>query len=379
MNNERHYPFPSVSLIIVNYNGKSKLGVLLDKCLESILQTDYPNFEVLFVDNNSTDGSAEYVRGKFSNSRLKVISLEKNYGYAMGANIALKVAKGNVIGILNNDMIFPERDWLKKIIDFITSYSKVDVVVSPLLLYDEERVDSAGGATNILMISWDMLSQRRLNRLSLSKPYHVFSPPGAALFFHRRLLNKLGGKIFDEDYFAYYEDVDLGMRVNAMGGEVIILPYVRVIHKRSVSWGWASPQKFYYLRRNSIVTGIKVFPLRALLVLLPTWLMSTFFASFIYYNTVKDPSFFLVPFKVFLYIIKNMKKLMAKRYVPRIPITKMPFSTKMILPSANLSLFMRIGIAFVNIVASLAGLGHLRMTSIEEYPLFNLWKRRCEK
>jgi GT2 family glycosyltransferase len=255
---------PFVSLIVINYNGRSKLGALLDKCLESLLQTDYLKFEIVFVDNNSTDGSIEYLRKKFSNPRLKVVSLEKNYGYAEGANIALKFASGDVIGILNNDMFFSEKDWLKKIVNFIIFYPRVDLVVSPLLLYDEDTIDSAGGATNILLVSWDMLSRRKLAKANLLRPYRVLSPPGAALFFQRRLLNKLGGKVFDKDYFAYYEDVDLGIKINAMGGAVMILPHIRVIHKRSISWGWSSPQKFYYLRRNSIMTGMKIVPLRAL-------------------------------------------------------------------------------------------------------------------
>jgi GT2 family glycosyltransferase len=360
---------------VINYNGRSKLGALLDKCLESLLQTDYLKFEIVFVDNNSTDGSIEYLRKKFSNPRLKIVSLEKNYGYAEGANIALKFASGDVIGILNNDMFFPEKDWLKKIVNFITSYPMDDLVVSPLLLYDEDTIDSAGGATNILLVSWDMLSRRKLAKVNLLGPYRVLSPPGAALFFQRRLLNKLEGKVFDKDYFAYYEDVDLGIKINAMGGAVMILPHIRVIHKRSISWGWSSPQKFYYLRRNSIMTGMKIVPLRALLILLPTWLMSTFFASYIYYKVIKNPTFLLVPFKVSSYIIRNLKKVLMKRYKPRTSITNMPFSRTLILPSVKPSFLIRVGIAFANLMIFLSGLERLKLTSVEEYPLFNLWMK----
>jgi GT2 family glycosyltransferase len=366
---------PFVSLIVINYNGRSKLGALLDKCLESLLQTDYLKFEIVFVDNNSTDGSIEYLRKKFSNPRLKVVSLEKNYGYAEGANIALKFASGDVIGILNNDMFFSEKDWLKKIVNFIIFYPRVDLVVSPLLLYDEDTIDSAGGATNILLVSWDMLSRRKLAKANLLRPYRVLSPPGAALFFQRRLLNKLGGKVFDKDYFAYYEDVDLGIKINAMGGAVMILPHIRVIHKRSISWGWSSPQKFYYLRRNSIMTGMKIVPLRALLILLPTWLMSTFFASYIYYKVIGNPTFLLVPFKVSSYIIRNLKKVLMKRYKPRTPITNMPFSRTLILPSVKLSFLIKVGIAFANLMIFLASLERLKLTFVEEYPLFNMWMR----
>jgi GT2 family glycosyltransferase len=302
-----------------------------------------------------------------------VIKLERNYGYAKGVNLATRFARGEIIGVLNTDMFFPDTDWLKKIVSFMMLHPE-NWVVSPLLLYNDEKIDSAGGASNILMIGWDMLSQRELARINLSRPYRVFSPPGAAFFFRRKLLNKLG-RIFDDDYFAYYEDADLGLRVNSIGGAVVILPYVFVIHKRSRTWGWASPEKFYYLRRNSIVTGIKFFPLRALLLLLPTWFMSTFFASFLYYKIVRNPLFLFVTFKVVFSIIKDLNVIMKKRYASLIPVSKMLFSKILILPNTKHNFFIKIGIAFVNIMVSLAGLKHFKLTYIEKYPLFDLWSR----
>ena len=123
--NSKTYEAPLVSLIVINYNGKSKLGSLLDKCLSSLLNTDYANFEILFVDNNSTDDSVEYVMKKFNDPRIRIIRLEKNYGYAGAVNRALKHAKGEFIAVLNNDVIV-NKDWLKHIITFLSSNCSVN-------------------------------------------------------------------------------------------------------------------------------------------------------------------------------------------------------------------------------------------------------------
>jgi hypothetical protein len=103
--------------------------------------------------------------------------------------------------------------------------------------------------------------------------------------------------------------------------------------------------------------------------------MSTFFASYIYYKVIGNPTFLLVPFKVSSYIIRNLKKVLMKRYKPRTSITNMPFSRTLILPSVKPSFLIRVGIAFANLMIFLSGLERLKLTSVEEYPLFNLWMK----
>jgi hypothetical protein len=104
-----------VSIVILNYNGR-KLGKILTKCLESVLATDYPNFEVLFVDNASEDSSVDFVMNAFGlNPKLTIIRNEQNLGYADGNNIGIRRAKGEYIVLLNNDtQVDPQ--WLSELV-----------------------------------------------------------------------------------------------------------------------------------------------------------------------------------------------------------------------------------------------------------------------
>src|SRR5512137_2060944 len=107
---------PLVSVIILNFNGKRHLGSILDGCLQSTLKTDYPNFEVVFVDNASTDGSVEYVKNAYGdNGNLRIIRNERNLGFAEGNNRGIEKAKGELIVLLNSDTRV-EAGWLQALV-----------------------------------------------------------------------------------------------------------------------------------------------------------------------------------------------------------------------------------------------------------------------
>lgn len=372
---------PLVSLLIINYNGRSKLGALLCRCLESLLQTDYPSFELLFVDNASTDDSVTYVQQNFSDSRLKVISLDKNCGYACGANRGVTYAKGEIIGILNNDIIV-DINWLRYLVEALLDGMTEGVRIAVpkiLMLENPSKVLSCGGEMNALLVAWDryiLETDNDLGRRPMDR--YPFHPAGAAFIVHRDLLVQLGN-IFDDDYFAFFEDVDLGWSAQLLSYKVILVPNSIVYHKWGGSWGRASPSKFYFMRRNALYTGIKNLETHAAIALLPIWLLSTLYASYLFFKATRDTDssasdYMIQGIKVVIDVLKNLKQLWRKHVAVssrrRVDSRDLPISNTLLTYRAKLGQEILVG--FVNMVLECVGLGHWKVTALREYPTFKL-------
>ncbi len=362
---------PSVSLIVINHNGKSKLKGLLDNCLRSLLQTDYPNFEIIFVDNASSDGTPEYVETNFNSTRIRMLRLESNKGYSGATNHAIGLAEGEIIGVLNNDISIVDPSWLSKLIKFMIDEPGISIV-SPALLWDDDRIDSLGGEVNVMMIAWDAHSREPFEGRD-DRPIIALSPPGAAFLFRRALAERFKNEIFESEYFAYYEDVCLGLKMNLMGERVAVVPQSVVHHRRGSSWGLFSPRKYHLMRRNSIWTGITIFETGQVLFLLPAWLASTFYGSLVYYRITKDPRFFLVPFRVIGEILASMPRVWARHEdfhrKKSTGTTALRFSRSLILDSDKLTFFRRMALTGINAMIRLAGLSKFTITRIKRYPL----------
>ena len=258
--------FPMVSVIILNFNGKSKIGKVLDECLSSVLNSDYPNFEIVFVDNGSMDGSVEYVKEKFNNyPNLKLLKLEKNYGYAGGNNVGFKHTDrmSKYIVFLNNDVVV-EKDWLKKLVEVMESDSLIGAGQPKILnLFNKHVVDSAGGFIDYLGRS-KRRGRGEIDKGQYDEVCEVFYASGAAMIVKREVLEKVG--LFDPDYFLTYEEVDLCWRVWLAGWKVVYIPSAVVYHGESMTtktiFGHIkSPQILYHSRKNQLSTLIKNYSL----------------------------------------------------------------------------------------------------------------------
>ena len=365
--------FPSVSLLVINHNGKSKLGHLLDDCLESLVKTSYPNFEILFVDNCSNDGTVEYVERVFGEYGIRVVRMPSNVGYTGAVNHALGLTKGSMVGVLNNDITAIDPYWLTTLVRFMQREPSVGIV-SPALLHDEKRIDSMGGDANVLMVAWDAHSREEFSATS-DQPIFPMSPPGAAFLFRRGLAEKLDNEIFDSDYFAYYEDVLLGFQVTLMGQRVAVLPSTTLQHKRGGSWGLISPAKFFFQRRNAVWTGITIFDTSQVLFLLPLWLLSNLYAGFVYFKMTRNSKFLLSPFRVILSVLAGMGKAWSKheRFHQKngSSAKALNFSPTMILGSEKLTFGRKLALAVSNFAIRFAGLSKFRITEIKRYPLLD--------
>ncbi|SHI12075.1 Glycosyltransferase, GT2 family [Clostridium collagenovorans DSM 3089] len=226
-----------VSLIIINWNNKS----YLKRCMDSILTQSYKDFEVIFIDNCSHDGSFEYFKELYENyDFIKLFYNSVNNGYAGAANQGIKESTGEYIMILNPDIIM-ENDFIKLLVDYIESDSSIGAVSGKLLKYDFKAdqklnyIDSAG----IIMFRDRNCIDRGQNEKDdgqYEKTEQVFGVCGAAPFFKKSVLEELciNNEFFDEDFFSYKEDIDISWRINLLGYKCMYYPKAIAYHGRGM-------------------------------------------------------------------------------------------------------------------------------------------------
>ncbi|MFB3888949.1 MAG: glycosyltransferase family 2 protein [Candidatus Bathyarchaeia archaeon] len=243
-----------VSVVIVNYNGRRSLGKVFERCLDSVLRTDYPRFEVLFVDNASTDGSAELVETRYGeDKRLRVIRNERNLGYAEGNNRGIRQAKGAFIALLNSDTEV-DIGWLSELVE-TAKQAGVGAVQSKLLRLDNPSVlDSAGGWVDYY--GYHLERGRGQEASSYSRTSEIFYAKGAGVLLNRDVLQKTG--LFDSDFFMYFEEVDLCWRIWLAGYRVLFAPASLVRHASgSTASRLQERTRLYFSIRNHLLVLLK--------------------------------------------------------------------------------------------------------------------------
>jgi GT2 family glycosyltransferase len=250
--------YPLVSVIIVNWNGKHLLG----ECLDSLFAQSFKDYEVFVVDNGSQDGSAEYICERYT--KVKVLNLPENLGYAAGNNAGIRIASGKYLAFLNNDTkVHP--GWLENLIkDAEASAPSIGMWACKIVSYENPGIiDNVG-----LLLYPDGLGRGK-GRLDIDlgqydQQEEAFCPSGCAGLFRRKMLDEIG--LFDEEFFAYADDVDLGLRARMAGWGCIYVPSARVFHKYSSSSSAYSPLKAFLVERNRIWVLLKYYPLELILV-----------------------------------------------------------------------------------------------------------------
>ncbi len=244
-------PEPLISIIIVNWNGRA----LLEECLQSLEDQTFQDFEIILVDNGSTDGSAEWVRSHYPLVRL--LALKTNTGFSAGNNAGLKLARGEFIALLNNDTK-AEPGWLEALYQCILTDQSIAACDSMVLYYDRpDLIWSAGGIYTIA----GSVSPRWYRQPAEGKsqePQDVFVAVACAALYRRSVIREIG--FFDEDYFNGYEDVDWSFRARLLGHRIINVPAARVRHKVSFTQVHNSTSFVYNGQRNVSATFIKNMP-----------------------------------------------------------------------------------------------------------------------
>ena len=250
---------PAVSIIIVNWNGLQHLP----DCLDSIATQTYRDFKVIMVDNGSGDASVAFVSEKYP--WVKVISLPENTGFATGNNTGLLHAQGDYIVTLNNDTKAAP-DWLEIMVRVADEHPQAGMVASRICSFSEpDIIDSIG-----MGICGDGMSRGRFRNkswssLHLNEVEDILFPSGCAALYRRAMLEETG--FFDDDFFAFAEDSDLGLRGRLAGWEAVAATQAVVWHKYSQTTGRLSPFKVYLVERNHYWVVWKNFPLRLIAIL----------------------------------------------------------------------------------------------------------------
>ena len=242
---------PRVAVIVITHNGKHHLR----ECFESLRKQTFKDFQAYLLDNASTDGSADYVKENFP--WVRVIGFEKNYGFAGGYNKAIKIVDAEYVALLNDDVKVDSK-WLEELVKVLENDKYTFAVGSKILFYDKpDTLNHAGAMLTIIGAGLDIGFGEK-DGPKYNKKKYVGAVCGAAMLVRCEIFKELGG--FDEDYFAYFEDVDLCWRALLRGYRVVYVPTSIVYHKYGGSWGnRESLYRIYYGERNRLMNIIKNF------------------------------------------------------------------------------------------------------------------------
>jgi len=304
---------PLISVVVLNWNG----GRMVEGCLMSVRDQSYHPLEIIVVDNASTDGSADLIKMRFP--EVKLIINKKNLGFGGGNNIGIHASRGRYIMILNNDACLGP-DCIKELKRSIEKDKRYGACASKILLDNNGNLLDAAG----IAICKDGLSIGR-GRLESAHQYQVeeevFFSSGCASLFRKEMLDDIG--LFDEDFFAYADDTDMGWRARLAGWRCIYNPKAIVYHLHSASSSAYSPLKAFLVERNRIWVAIKYFPFR-LLISGPFYTLNRYFyqaygalfgegAAGRFTKEFSKFKLIKVLVKVYISVLKNMPIILQKR------------------------------------------------------------------
>lgn len=236
--------WPHVSILILNFNGKPHL----EDCIQSVLATDYPSFEIELSDNASTDDSVALVRQRFPS--VRIVQFDKNYGFAEGYDRAIRATDHDFIALLNNDTRV-DRSWLMELMRTLRDDSSIAIAGAKLLCAAQpELVDHAGGLIAPIGSGIDRAKFQRDDRERFPSGPVGFAC-GGALVLRKTCYLEAGG--FDPAYQFYHEDVDLAWRCLLCGYQVYFVNTAIVYHKGGeLLGGRESPQRIFLCQRNRL-------------------------------------------------------------------------------------------------------------------------------
>jgi GT2 family glycosyltransferase len=270
---------PDVSIMIVNWNTRE----LLASCLSAVFETIHKcSFEVIVVDNGSTDGSPQRVREQFS--QVHLIENQENLGFARANNQAIQQCRGDFILLLNSDAFLKEGA-IDQMIDFVLLNRQAGIV-GPRLLYPDGRPQKSHGPLPTLtseMISLSGVDKIHLwltKRKKLSDPFETGFVSGACMLVRRSMLQEIG--LLDEDFFFFSEEIDLCYRAKKAGWKVFFVPSTEAIHLEAGSSGMTANRRLrlyrgklrYFAKHYGETAKFRLFIAMRILTIIKVWCFS---------------------------------------------------------------------------------------------------------
>lgn len=309
-----------VSIIIVNWNGLSHLK----KCLPALNKVNCSNYEVIIVDNNSNDGSLEFIKKYYSN--FKLIKNNTNLGYTGGNNAGYKKALGEYILFLNNDT-YVSKNFVSEMVKVLESENDIAGVQAKILSMDHPRkLDSIGA----FLTNSGFLYHYRYLQEDLSKfdnEIYLYTAKGACMLFRKSIIEKVG--LFDKDFFAYFEETDFCHRIWLAGYKIKYAPKA-VIHHKIGGTANNMDNAFiqYHSFKNRINSYLKNLGTLELLKILPVHLILCELAAFSFIIKGR-PDLFVSISRAIIWNLTNLPKTLKKRSIIQNTIRKKPDSELM--------------------------------------------------
>jgi len=255
-----------VAIIIPNWNGADMIA----QCLGSLTSQSY-HHDIVVVDNGSVDDSVEIIRRDFP--MVHIIENSKNLGFAGGVNTGIRYAMKagyEAVGLLNNDAI-ADKSWLDHLVKVLVKDNSIGMVTGKLLSRDGEHIDSTGD----IYTTWGIPFPRgrgEQNSSKYDKLNWVFGVSGGASLYRVSMLDEIG--LFDEDFFAYYEDVDLSFRAQLSGWKAYFEPRAIAYHSTSATGSKIKGFFTYQTIKNYPFLFWKNVPFGLMPIILPRFLLA---------------------------------------------------------------------------------------------------------
>jgi GT2 family glycosyltransferase len=267
--NDHTVDLPSVTVIVLNYNGLEHL----EECFASLTKIDYPSekLDLMLVDNASTDGSVAYIETHYPH--VHVVRSEENVGFAAGNNLGARAAIGQYVVFLNNDM-WVDSGFVRGLVEAVRSAPGVVCASAKILSWDGAKFDFVGSSAHFAGYAYQFGLDEPFDPERFVEIRPILFACGGAMIIDRQIFLDVGG--FDEDYFIYYEDLDLGWRLWLLGHQVVFAPEAVVNHRHHGTMkSFSDYRKRVLFKRNALYSVIKNYSDENLGKILPAILLGT--------------------------------------------------------------------------------------------------------
>lgn len=326
---------PKVSVVIVNYNGSR----YLKKCLNSLKKSDFLNYEIILVDNNSRDKSLESIETEFL--EIKIVKNKENLGFSKANNQGASLSRGDYLFFLNFDTkLHPGA--LTYLVEALNQDANLGIAGCQTLTYDGRDFGQAGIGIDIF-------------GFPLKTRENIFYIEGSGLFVRKNLFEKLDG--FDERYFMFYEDIDFCWRVRLLGYKIMPVEKAILYHEGGATTeGIIVGRRYkttltrrYFCERNNLRMILKNYGSESLFFILPIYLLINFFEMVLFFFT-RNIRLSLVYLKSFSWNLKHFSETLRQRksiQETRI-VSDGKIREKMYLGSAKLIAVRKLGLPFIS-------------------------------
>lgn len=290
-----------VTVVIPNWNGADYISQCIDSLLEQTIK-----HTLIVVDNGSVDNSIEIIEKKYS--EVKLIKLEKNHGFAGGVNKGIKYSIKNdfkYVALFNNDAI-ADKHWLEKLIHAADKHQEAGIITGKFMKIDKQHLDSTGDLYSTIGMPFPR-GRNQIDNGQYDRAENVFSATGGASLYRTSMIKEIG--IFDEEFFAYFEDVDISFRAQLAGWKVWYEPSAIAYHHVGATSSKLGNFTRYHSIKNFYFLYLKNMPLGLMLKYSPRFMfqaLKMFISSF-----VKGAG--LVYIKAFVRVLLEMPTMLKER------------------------------------------------------------------